>query len=107
MSIFLNEINILKIPIGGKVKIEGKTSINPESEKIILEVKEPTEGISIEDIKIENGIISFFVKVDNKVKKGFTGNLIIEVFTEYISEKEKKSQRVSKGFLPAIMFEII
>ncbi|MCX7917987.1 MAG: PPC domain-containing protein [bacterium] len=107
VPIFLNEINILKIPIGGKVKIEGKTSINPESEKIILEVKEPTEGISIEDIKIENGIISFFVKVDNKVKKGFTGNLIIEVFTEYISEKEKKSQRVSKGFLPAIMFEII
>ncbi|HOK55995.1 MAG TPA: PPC domain-containing protein [bacterium] len=104
--ISLNE-KFIKIPSGGSVKIEGKISGYSENEKITLELKDPPDGITIEDLKIENDTVSFRIKAEPKIKKGFSDNLIIEVFSEPKEETSQKKQRSSKGFLPALMFEII
>jgi len=102
----LNE-NFIKIPSGGTVKVEGKILTYSENEKITIELKNPPDGITIEDVKIENDIISFNLKADKKLKSGFSDNLIIEVFSEPKEESNPKKTRTSKGILPALTIEII
>ncbi|MFN4227524.1 MAG: PPC domain-containing protein [Candidatus Ratteibacteria bacterium] len=104
--ISLNEKN-LKIPIGGKTKVEGKIFNYSSDENIILELKDPPYGILIEDLKIENDLLSFTIKADEKLKKGTSDNLIIEVFKESVDASGTKKQKTSIGILPAISFEII
>ncbi|MCM8805104.1 MAG: hypothetical protein NC833_07640, partial [Candidatus Omnitrophica bacterium] len=58
------------------------------------------------DVKIENGILSFEIKADEKIKKGYSDNLLFELFSE-ISGKDGKTRKISRGFLPAIMIEVI
>jgi len=104
--------NILKIPVDGIVNVKVKILQNLKSDEISLELKEPPKGISIEDVKIENGILSFNLRANGKeINSGFADNLIIEVFKENKSStSEKPVQKVEKisiGFLPAISFEII
>ncbi|HOV22235.1 MAG TPA: PPC domain-containing protein [bacterium] len=104
--------DILKIPIDGVVNVKVKTLQKLKSDEISLELKEPPKEISIEDVKIENGILSFNLRTNGKeIKSGFADNLIIEVFRENkTSTPEKPVQKVEKvsiGFLPAISFEII
>jgi len=93
---------------------EGVTEVNVKipfrmlSEEFILELKEPPDGISLEDVAIKNDILTFKIKADNnKIKDGFTDNLIIEVFTNSpVGPKDEKGnrtkQKISRGFLPAI-----
>ncbi len=97
----LNENEILKIPSGGKAKVEYKILQPVKNEKINLELKEPKEGIKIENLKIENDILSFDIKLDEKINKGYSDNLIIEIISEI------GGKRISMGFLPAIMIEVI
>ncbi|MCM8785203.1 MAG: PPC domain-containing protein [Candidatus Omnitrophica bacterium] len=104
--ISLNEKNI-KIPSGGTTKIEGKILNYSPNEKITIELKDPPNGISIEDFKIENDLISFTIKANEKLKKGTSDNLIIEVFSEPNEQSSTKKQKTSLGILPAISFEII
>ncbi|MCM8804008.1 MAG: PPC domain-containing protein, partial [Candidatus Omnitrophica bacterium] len=87
--ISLNEEQIVKIPSGGKTKIEYKINQSLKNEKIIIELREYPEGISIGDVKIENGILSFEIKADEKIKKGYSDNLLFELFSE-ISGKDGK-----------------
>ncbi|MCM8766904.1 MAG: PPC domain-containing protein [Candidatus Omnitrophica bacterium] len=105
-QISLNEKNI-KIQLGEMIKIDGKISNLSPNEKITIELKNPPDGISIEDVKIENDEISIIIKADKKLKKGTIDNLIIEVFKETIDDSGKKKQKASIGILPAISFEII
>ncbi|MGB9677637.1 MAG: PPC domain-containing protein, partial [Candidatus Ratteibacteria bacterium] len=104
--VFLEE-KFIKIPSDGRVKVEGKISNYFENDKIILELKDPPDGIKLEDLKIENNVISFYLKADKKIKSGFSDNLIIEVFSEPKGETTQKKQRISRGVLPALTFEII
>lgn len=100
---------ILKIPSGGKANVKIKVPFYFKGEEVSLELKEPPEGISIENINVENGILSFDVKAEDKIKPGFSDNLIIEIYRKFERERDgKKIEReVAAGFLPAISFEII
>lgn len=103
----------LKIPESGSVQIDVKIPDRMSSEEFILELKEPPDGIFIEGVEVKRGILSFRIKTDsNKVKKGLADNLIVEVFTNSPvgppdESGKRKKQKVSRGFLPAISFEII
>lgn len=92
----------LKIHPGKKIKITGKITGFNQNEKIILEVKNPSEGITISDIKIENNKITFDLIIDSKLKQGFKDNIIIEIFREMAN-----GQKISSGFLPALSLEVI
>lgn len=102
----LNEDQIVKIQSGGKTKIEYKINQAFKNEKIVLELKEYPEGISIENTKIEDEKLIFEIKADPKMKKGYSDNILIELFSE-INEKDGKTRKISRGFLPAIMIEVI
>lgn len=103
----------LKIPLGQQVEVDVKIPPRMVSEEFTLELKEPQDGISIENTEIKNGILTFTLKVDsNKIKKGLADNLIVEVFTKSpVGPKDEQGnrtkQKISRGFLPAIPFEVI
>ncbi|MCM8771865.1 MAG: PPC domain-containing protein [Candidatus Omnitrophica bacterium] len=102
----LNENEIVKIPSGGSSYIKCRILQPLNNQKIILELKDPPEGISIGDIKTDENLLTFEIKVSDKLKRGFSDNLIIEIFLENISSQNKQ-QKISRGFLPSIMIEII
>ncbi|MCM8819002.1 MAG: PPC domain-containing protein [Candidatus Omnitrophica bacterium] len=106
--LLLNENNVYRIPSGGSTKIECKVLL--KNEKISLELKEPLTDFTIENLNIENDILSFDIKANKKVKPGLAGNIILEIFSEReFQDNTGKiiTQKTSRGFLPAIMFEII
>lgn len=104
----LDEKEVIEIPQGGTAKIECKISQFFKNERIILELKNPSEGISIDDINIENDLLSFIIKVDKKIKSGFSDNLIMEIFSEPLTDSgQTKRQKIPRGFLPAIPIKII
>jgi len=102
ITITLKNEEPLKIKPGENIKITGKITGYNQNEKINLEVKNPSEGITISDIKIENDKITFDINADKKLKNGFKDNIIIEIFREMAN-----GQKVSSGFIPAISFEVI
>jgi hypothetical protein len=102
ITITLKNEEPLKIKPGENIKITGKITGYNQNEKINLEVKNPSEGITISDIKIENDKITFDINSDKKLKSGFKDNIIIEILREMAN-----GQKVSSGFIPAISFEVI
>lgn len=101
--------NIVKIPSGGKEVVKIKVPRYFKGKGISLKLKEPSEGITIENMKIEDGILSFDVKADKKFTSGFSDNLIIEIYREIerTNDGKKIKRNFPVGFLPAISFEII
>ncbi len=103
----------LKIPAGQSAEVYVKIPPRMQSEEFILELKNPPDGISLENTGIKNGLLTFTVKTDaDKVKTGFSDNLIVEVFTNSpVGPKDEQGnrtiQKISRGFLPAIPIEII
>ncbi|MCM8776970.1 MAG: PPC domain-containing protein [Candidatus Omnitrophica bacterium] len=103
----------LKIFSGKTTEIQIKIPPRMVSEEFILELKDPPDGISLKNVEIKNGMLTFNIEIDStKVKEGLSDNLIVEVFTNSpIGPKDEKGnrtkQKISRGFLPAIPFEII
>lgn len=76
-----------------------------------FELNEPPEGIVIDKtVSAPEGMV-LTIRTDAKVKPGFRGNLIVEVFHETTGPgkdgKPGQKRRWSSGFLPAIPFKII
>jgi hypothetical protein len=102
-------LNNLPLKIsGGTAEVQVKVPPRMAFEEVMLELKQPPDGISLEDVAIKNNLLTFKIKADNtKIKDGFTDNLIVEVFTNSpVGPKDEKGnrtkQKISRGFLPAI-----
>lgn len=99
--------NYLKIPCGGKIIVEGIANLDIEKEKLTFEIKNPEQGVFIENIKVVDNKLTFDIKLDPKFERGFLDNLIIQVFIEKFDEKKQEYQKISVGYLPAITMEVI
>jgi hypothetical protein len=104
----------LEIPIGGTVRLRVEAALPPNSpiEKVLYELNDPPEGISIQEISPVPGGAEIVLRSDPaKAKAGLQGNLIIDISGERIPPAAKgrpaaSRQRVGLGTLPAIPFEI-
>jgi hypothetical protein len=106
--------NNIKIPAGGKTKVRVKIPRRPAAPApaIYLELSEPPAGLTLQDVNIIPGELTFAIAADsNTAKVGLADNLIVDVSADPPNnpqDKQKKiqKQRVYIGTLPAIPFEI-
>ncbi len=104
----------VKIPAGGTARVQAGIATNTFFGKIVLELSEPPEGISIAQVSPVGLGTEIVLKSDAaKVKPGLAGNLIVNVFLTGKNpdgaEKGKpqgNDRRAALGTLPAIPFEI-
>jgi len=108
----LVENSQVDIPSGGTAQVQVRIPPRMRFVNILLELNEPPKGISLGDVNVETGLLTFTLKADsNEVQTGLTDNLIIEVTTDWpVGAPDDKGvrakQRISLGVLPAIPFEI-
>jgi hypothetical protein len=101
------------IAAGGSEQVKFKIAKRPFFDGIKLKLSQPPEGLTLHDVKVASGILSFTLKVDDHTKStGFAGNVIIAASTEFKPKKRKnraakKKQHASIGYLPAIPIEIV
>lgn len=104
----------IKIPAGGKTNVRVKRPRRPAAPApaIYLELSDPPAGLTLQDVNITTGELTFTIAADsNTAKVGLVDNLIVDVSAEppnNSQDKQKKiqKQRVYLGVLPAIPFEI-
>ena len=97
---------------GGSAQIRCRISKRKVFNNIELKLNQPPQGLTLHDVKVASGILSFTLKADkDKIKTPLTDNLIIEAFREFTpkqkGKKTAKKRRVSIGFLPAIPIQIV
>ena len=103
----------LRIVSGSTTRVKLRASRSPQLTMIGLTLNDPPKGITIENMAVDDDVISFDLKADESVgPSGFKDNLIVEVYTEIErpgrdKQAAKQKQRVSLGALPAIPFELI
>ena len=72
---------------------------------IELQLDQPPKGLTLHDVKVDAGILSFELRADKDLRStGFTGNIIVEAFRV---PNPKNKRRVSIGVLPAIPIEMV
>ncbi|MBI3852843.1 MAG: PPC domain-containing protein [Verrucomicrobia bacterium] len=104
----------LKIPVGGTARVQIAAPAIALADRFDLELNEPPEGITIQNISPGNGGAEIVLQSDaKKTKPGLAGNLIINVvpgknLTGSGNGKNPGPQRrAAIGTLPAIPFEIV
>jgi len=102
----------VRIPVGGTAQVRIKTTRFPRLAEIELELSEPPEGVTLQEVKTLPDGLELLLKADgDAAKAGFADNLIVEVFTESAprpgGNAATQKRRVSLGVLPAIPFEIV
>jgi len=105
----------VKVVTGETVRIPVQVQLPPNSpfEKILLELSEPPDGITLGEMPPIQELTEVVLQCDaTKAKPGLKGNLIINVFGErqppaQPGKAQAPRQRISLGTLPAIPFEII
>ena len=109
----LSDSNTLKIQSGGSARIQVRVPSRMRTETFIPEIKEPPAGISLGDTDMKEGLLTITIKAEGgEIETGFEDNLIVEIFTDSpVGPADEKGvrakERVSRGFLPAIPFEIV
>ncbi len=108
--------NSIKIPAGSTVKVRVKIPRRPASAPpapaIYLELSDPPAGLTLGDVNITPGELTFAIAADsNSAKVGLVDNLIVDVSADppknpQGNQKRPQQQRVYIGTLPAIPFEI-
>lgn len=111
---FIEPVNgSILIPEGGSTQVIFKIPPRANLGNIKLKLDEPPKGISLRDVSIEQGQLTFMLATDSKeFKTGYKDNLIIEAFVEFdrVGKDGKKSgakQQVSLGILPALPIDIV
>jgi hypothetical protein len=105
--------NSIKIPAGGKAKVRVKIPKKPIASAIQLELSEPPAGLTLGDVNIIPGEMTFTIAADgNTAKVGLADNLIVDIYADPPSkpsdnQKKAQKQRVYIGTLPAITCEIV
>jgi len=103
----------VRIPAGGTTQVRIRVPKNPRLREVDLELSEPPEGVTLEDVAVVPIGLAFHLKADGDVvQAGLADNLIVEAFTETEIRKQpskgpKQKRRISLGVLPAIPFEIV
>jgi hypothetical protein len=103
------------ISAGEAVRIPVQIQLPPNNpfERILLELSEPPDGITLREMQAVQGMTEIVLQCDAaKAKPGLNGNLIINVFGERqppaaAGKVAANRLRISLGTLPAIPFEII
>jgi hypothetical protein len=103
----------VRIPAGGSARVRVKIQRSPSLKEMQLELTEPPEGITLHDVTVLHGGLTFQLKADkDEMQNGFTDNLIVEAFREFTPKQQEgkptpQKRRVSMGVLPAIPIEIV
>lgn len=103
----------VRVPEGGTVQVRLKVPRFIKTQGIELQLNEPPNGVTLQDVTLVPVGVAFALKTDGEVAKaGFADNLIVEAFGERVVRRkgkdgEKQKRRVSLGVLPAIPFEIV
>lgn len=100
-EVVLSKSGRLSIPRGGETTVRIKKT--KSSENLRLKLYEAPEGVSMEQKRSGNNSMSVSLKVDDQMKVGTAGNLMIEVFREQ-KTKGKKTRLQSMGVMPAVPF---
>ena len=103
----------VKIHAGGTTRVQVQVPIGPRMKKLICELSDPPEGISLQadpEARPETELV--FVADPDKVSPGQKGNLIVNLYgvRESSNERATSSERLRRiplGSLPAIPFEVI
>ena len=103
----------IKIPAGSTAKVRVKIPKRPgaPAPPIYLELSEPPAGLTLRDVNITPGELTFAIAADsNTAKAGLADNLIVDVSADPPKNpqgnQKRPQQRVYIGTLPAIPFEI-
>jgi hypothetical protein len=107
--------NSVKIPSGGTAKVRIKMPRRPAAPApaIYLEFSEPPAGLTLGDVNITPGEMTFTIAADsNAAKVGLVDNLIVDISADppknpQGNQKRPQQQRVYIGTLPAITCEIV
>jgi hypothetical protein len=103
----------VRIPAGGTARVLLKARSSSTSRRMQLELNDPPEGVTLQDVKFVPQGLAFELKADeDAVQVGFADNLIVEVFTEFTprrrdSKQAPQKRRYSVGIFPAIPIEIV
>ncbi len=105
----------VKLLTGEAARIPVQIQLPPNNpfERILLELSEPPDGITLREMPAIQEMTEIVVQCDPaKAKPGLKGNLIINVFGERqppaaAGKAAAARQHISLGTLPAIPFEII
>lgn len=104
----------IRIASGDSVRVRLKMGKQKVLNDLELELNQPPKGLTLHDVKAEDGNLTFELKADEElIATGFVGNVIVEGFRKYTPKKKGKgkktppSRRISIDFLPAIPVEII
>jgi len=103
----------IQIPAGGSAGMRIKMPRRPgaPAPPVYLELSEPPAGLTIRDVNITPGELTFAIAADgNTAKVGLADNLIVDVTADPPrnpkGNQKSPQQRVYIGTLPAIPFEI-
>jgi len=103
----------VRIPVGGTAQVLMKTPRRTILKEMQLQLDEPPEGVSLQDVRVVPEGLAFQLKADkDAMQSGFAENLIVEVFREFAPKQQKgkpapQKRRVSMGVFPAIPIEIV
>jgi hypothetical protein len=101
---------VVKIPVGGTVRVNVPRVGGPMARQVTLELSEPPAGITMESYEMRLVGGSIVLKADAKAKPGTRGNLIVDAFMVRpggAGGRQAQSRRAPLGCLPAIPFEIV
>ena len=108
----LSENGPINIPADGTAQVRARIPPRMQFITVSLELSEPPKGVSLGEVNIAAGVLTFTLKADGKeVQPGFADNLIVEAFTEWPAgppddKGVRPKRRVSLGVLPAISIKI-
>jgi hypothetical protein len=103
----------VRVPVGGTTRVRMTTPRYPKNREVVLELRDPPEGVTLEDVETVPGGLAFLLRADGKTATaGPADNLIVEAFMETTGGKPDGSgvqgkRRFSIGVLPAIPMEIV
>ncbi|MBN2449309.1 MAG: hypothetical protein JXR77_02905 [Lentisphaeria bacterium] len=106
----------IRVPAGGEARVTLRTSRRGGARVVELEIREPTAGLAVEDVKSVPGGFAFTLRArKEELPHGHAANAILEAFTRIANRPGGKAgakdsadkQRTSLGLLPAIPFEIV
>jgi len=100
----------VRIATADSVPVRFKVSKRRIFRDIELELSQPPDGMTMHNVKVASGALSFTLKADSSLRStGFVGNVIVEAFKEFKPKKKNnknkaanKKHRISIGYLPAI-----
>ena len=103
----------VRITAGNSTEVRIKTRRGSALKEIKLELVQPPEGLTLENVNALSDGLAFSLKAEKDlVQSDFADNLIIEAFREYRPKNkdgtyQNKTRRYSMGIFPAIPVRIV